>query len=161
MDWIGLGYPIPLWHQEHRSRAMLIMRGNILKLITYLIIWCIYQNMMLLHSKTFRRLDKSCRVGGFVPFMYSWYFQQIPSCLRFQLNHLSTSRANARGICINFSFPPSLSCEIRQIKLPPFTTSDTISNWYVKKMIHNVNIPRGTTDLGLTPLLESSYFLKF
>ena len=27
-DWIGLdwmGYPIPLWHQEHRSRAMLII----------------------------------------------------------------------------------------------------------------------------------------
>ena len=23
MDWIGLGYPILLWHQEHRSRAML------------------------------------------------------------------------------------------------------------------------------------------
>ena len=31
MDWMGLdwmGYPILLWHQEHRSRAMLIMNAD-------------------------------------------------------------------------------------------------------------------------------------
>ena len=44
-DWIGLdwmdwmGYPIPLWHQEHRSRAMLIHLPYIIGQWKYICHW--------------------------------------------------------------------------------------------------------------------------
>ena len=51
MDWIGLGYPIPLWHQEHRSRAMLI--------IIPMCFGFIRERFIILHVPKILRLDFS------------------------------------------------------------------------------------------------------